>query len=128
MFLSRIQIMNFRNFHNFDVKLGRASVLVGENGVGKSNLLFALRLILDPTISDSSRMLREEDFWAGLKEPIKNKEIIEVVVEFRDFQNDTHSFAILQPFCIPGTSATTARLTYRFRPKPAMSQEDSPTV
>lgn len=48
VFLSRIQIQNFRNFHDLDVRLGRTTVVVGENNVGKSNLLFALRLILTP--------------------------------------------------------------------------------
>ncbi len=55
VFLSRIQIHNFRNFHELDVRLGPTTVVVGENNVGKSNLLFALRLILDPRLADSSR-------------------------------------------------------------------------
>ena len=120
MYLSRIQVKNFRNFHDLDVRLGRASVVVGENNVGKSNLLFALRLILDPRLSDSSRMLREEDFWAGLNEPVKNREVIEVAIEFQDFQKEQSIFAVLQPYCIPGPVTDTARLTYRFRPKPSL--------
>ena len=120
MYLSRLQVKNFRNFHDLDVKLGRASVVVGENNVGKSNLLFALRLILDPRLSDSSRMLREEDFWAGLNEPVKNREVIEVAIEFQDFQKEQSIFAVLQPYCIPGPVTDTARLTYRFRPKPSL--------
>ena len=120
MYLSRIQVKDFRNFHDLDVKLGRASVVVGENNVGKSNLLFALRLILDPRLSDSSRMLREEDFWAGLNEPVKNREVIEVAIEFQDFQKEQSIFAVLQPYCILGPVTDTARLTYRFRPKPSL--------
>ena len=123
MHLSRIQVSNFRNFHDLDVKLGRTSVVVGENNVGKSNLLFALRLILDPRLSDSSRMLREEDFWAGLNEPVKNQEIIEVAIEFQDFQKEPSVFAVLQPYCIPGPVADTARFTYRFRPKPSLQKK-----
>lgn len=116
MFVSRIQIKNFRNFHDFDVALGSTSVIVGENGVGKSNLLFALRLILDPRLPDSSRYLRREDFWDGLKEPVKDEEVIEVSIEFQDFQKDVSVFAVLQSYCIPGSGPATARLTYRFRP------------
>ena len=41
---------------------GRHAVIVGENKIGKSNLLFALQLILDPALPDSDRSLREEDF------------------------------------------------------------------
>ncbi|MGW1617204.1 AAA family ATPase [Streptomyces sp. NPDC002285] len=40
-------------------------MIVGENGVGKSNLLEAIRLVLDPSLSDARRMRREEDIWEG---------------------------------------------------------------
>jgi putative ATP-dependent endonuclease of OLD family len=55
MWLSRITIKNFRDFKFLDVKLG-------ENKIGKTNLLFALRLILDPSLPDSARRLRFDDF------------------------------------------------------------------
>ena len=48
MRLSRIQINNFRNFVALDVALGQHAVIVGENKIGKSNLIYALRLVLDP--------------------------------------------------------------------------------
>lgn len=67
MRISRIKINNFRNFEEFDVAVGESAVIVGENGVGKSNLIHALRLILDPTLADSARQLRNEDFWDGLQ-------------------------------------------------------------
>ena len=66
MRLSRIYIHNFRNFKEFDIKLGDRAVIVGDNKIGKSNLLYALRLILDPSLPDSARQLRLEDFWDGL--------------------------------------------------------------
>lgn len=120
MFLSRIQIQNFRNFHDLDVHLGPTNVIVGENSVGKSNLVFALRLIMDPELPESSRRLREEDFWEGLDDPVENHTEIDVSVELQDFQNDKNVFTILQPFCVKGPPQETARLTYRFRPKPHM--------
>jgi putative ATP-dependent endonuclease of OLD family len=63
MHLSRITIENFRNFSAFDVKLSGNIVVVGENRVGKSNLLHALRLIFDPTLPDSARQLGLSDYW-----------------------------------------------------------------
>lgn len=62
MRLSRIIVKNFRNFKSLDVKLGEHAVVLGENKVGKTNLLFALRLILDPSLPDSSKRLRLDDF------------------------------------------------------------------
>lgn len=46
MQLKRIRITNFRKFLEVDVALGGNIVVVGENRVGKSNLLYALRLIV----------------------------------------------------------------------------------
>ncbi len=48
MRLSRIVIKNFRNFKLLDVRLGEHAVVLGENKVGKTNLLFALQLLLRP--------------------------------------------------------------------------------
>ena len=69
MRLSRITIENFRNFKLFDVQLGEHAVVIGENKVGKTNLLFALRLLIDPAVPDSMRRLRFEDFGDGLPRP-----------------------------------------------------------
>ena len=57
MYLSRIKVENFRNFRDLDVALGGNIVIVGENRVGKSNVLFGLRLIFDPSLPDSGRQL-----------------------------------------------------------------------
>ncbi len=46
MYLSRIRIENFRNFSLLDIALAGNVVVVGENRVGKSNLMYALRLVL----------------------------------------------------------------------------------
>lgn len=45
---SRLQLRNFRNFRDQDIALDEHVVIVGENGVRQSNLIRALRLVLDP--------------------------------------------------------------------------------
>ncbi|MBI3682322.1 MAG: AAA family ATPase [Acidobacteria bacterium] len=40
-------ITNFRNFRLLDVRLNEHAVVVGENKIGKSNFLHALRLFID---------------------------------------------------------------------------------
>ena len=72
--------------------------------------------------------MREEDFWDGLNDPVKKGEIIEVSVEFQDFKNDSNVFAVLQPYCVPGEVVDTARLTYRFRPKPPVPKSRDLTL
>jgi putative ATP-dependent endonuclease of the OLD family len=53
MRISRVRIENFRNFKLLDVELGQNIVLVGENKSGKTNFIHALRLVLDPSLSDN---------------------------------------------------------------------------
>ncbi len=114
MRFSRLHITNFRNFHELDVKLGPDVVVVGENGVGKSNLIYALRLLIDPALPDSSRQLKEEDFWDGLQRPLRTRDKITVTAELVDFDDNPDILAILSDHLV-GTDPMTARLTYEFR-------------
>lgn len=88
MRISYVRIENFRNFGLCEVKLGQNVVLVGENKAGKSNFIEALRLILDPSLSDADHFLTEQDFWEGI-EPFQNNEI-RITIQLTDFANDPH--------------------------------------
>jgi len=113
--LSRIVIKNFRNFKHLDVRLGPHAVVLGENKVGKTNLLFALRLILDPTLPDSARRLRLDDFWDGLARPLKASDSIEISVEFCDFEDSEGLLAVLADHLVK-PDPMVARATYRYQP------------
>ncbi|MCH4814045.1 ATP-dependent nuclease [Vreelandella neptunia] len=115
MYLSRIKIENFRNFSDLDVALDGNIVVVGENRVGKSNLLYAIRLIFDPTLPDSARQLGLEDFWDGLGEPDEDDKIV-VAVEIKDFDDDLDILAEMTDFRLDDDPET-VRLTYEFRPR-----------
>ena len=128
MHISHIRVTNLRNFRYLDVDLGPKLVVVGENNVGKSNFLFALRLILDPTLPDSARCLREDDFWDGLANPVKAHEVVEVSIELTDFKGDQNLFSILQQYLVKGGTPDTARLTYQFRPKTPLPQDRPLTI
>ena len=97
MYLSRICISNFRNFSNFDVALAGSIVVVGENRVGKTNLIYAMRLIFDPTLPDSARQLGLTDFWDGLGAPDNDDKIV-VSVEIKDFEDDLDILKVLTDF------------------------------
>ena len=113
MYLSRIKIQNFRNFRDLDVALGGNIVIVGENRVGKSNLLFGLRLIFDPSLPDSSRQLTLADFWDGLA-AIEADTTITISVEIKDFEDDSDVLAVLTDFRLDD-DPDTIRLTYQLR-------------
>ena len=128
MWLSRITIKNFRNFKLLDVKLGEHAVVLGENKVGKTNLLFALRLILDPSLADTARRLRLDDFWDGLPRPLTAEDIIEISVEFRGFEKSENLLAVLADHLVK-PDPMVARITYRYQPvagldRPPKSESD----
>ena len=118
MQLKRIRITNFRNFLEFDVALGGNVVVVGENRVGKSNLLYALRLIFDASLPDSARHLGQGDFCDGLGEPLEDEKIT-VAVELAEFDDDLDLLALLTDFRLDDDPET-VRLTYEFRPLPGL--------
>jgi putative ATP-dependent endonuclease of the OLD family len=121
MHLSRIRIVNFRNFSELDVELSGNLVVVGENRVGKSNLLYALRLIFDPSLPDSARQLGLSDFWDGLEQPSSNDNIT-VSVEIREFEDDEDVLAVLTDYRL-NDDPETVRLTYKFRPRSGLEGE-----
>lgn len=67
MYISSLRIRNFRNFlsANFEFKKG-VNTILGENGSGKTNALFALRLLLDESLPRNVTKLRDSDFCRNL--------------------------------------------------------------
>ena len=114
MRLARLAVRNFRNLANIDVALSDNVVLLGENRVGKTNLLLAIRLVLDPTLPDSARQLKLSDFWDGCDWATNPQ--IEVHVDFADFDGDDALVALLTDFRKAGDPGV-ARLSYVFRKK-----------
>lgn len=123
MRICRVQIENFRNFKCLDVEVGDNIVLVGENKVGKSNFLHALRLVLDPTLPESSRRLRFEDFWDGAK-PLSPDTQIKVSIDVADFGDNEKQFAVLSDYAI-AHSPMVSRLNYAFFPRADLEEAPS---
>ena len=67
MYISKLSIRNFRNFKNatFHFQKG-VNTLIGENGSGKTNAFYAIRLLIDDSLSRRAIQLRESDFNRAL--------------------------------------------------------------
>jgi predicted ATP-dependent endonuclease of OLD family len=62
MFISKIVINNYRNFRNFECKLKQFTLVIGENNIGKTNLINAISMIISPEFSGNRyRQLSIED-------------------------------------------------------------------
>jgi putative ATP-dependent endonuclease of the OLD family len=121
MRIAHIHIENFRNFHSLDLTVGRSAVILGENQIGKTNLLYALRLVLDPSLPDSARQLRVEDFWDGIARPLTNDARIRVSIDIADFEDDEAQLAVLAEHLVQ-PEPMIARLTYEFGPTPGLGR------
>lgn len=63
MYISKIIVQNYRNFSSLELDLQSFTLIIGENNVGKTNLLNAIGLILSPDISFfQKRVLETDDF------------------------------------------------------------------
>lgn len=109
MHLSRVQIRNFRNFSDLDVRLSEDLVLVGENRVGKSNFIHALRLVLDASLPDSARQLKLSDIWDRFD---GDEPSVEVHLDFTAFEDDEDLAALLTDYRL-ASDPHTARLSYK---------------
>lgn len=121
MRICRFSVKNFRNLANVELELCPGTVIVGENRAGKSNLLHALRLILDGRMSFADRQLTAEDFWDGLStgepdwDPMAEGHVIEASIDLVDFLHDAGLTAALGGALV-AEDPPRARLTYRFGP------------
>lgn len=122
MRIHKISISNFRNFRQCEFSLDADAVIVGENKAGKSNLLYALRLLLDPRISEYDRKLRIEDFWDGLRRPLTRDNSISISVELTDFEGNADQLAVLGDYLVE-REPMVARLTFLFQAIPTLERE-----
>ncbi len=116
MHISRIEITNYRNFLHFVVDPFPANaVVVGVNGSGKSNLLEALRLILDPTLPNGARRLAETDICetSGLTLDSPDLQVL-IDLRFEGFDNNPILIGQLDG-CVISTTPMIAQLTYEWK-------------
>lgn len=124
-YICRVHIENFRNFHSVDFSLGEKQVLIGENAVGKSNLLYALQLILDPTLSEKDRMLEESDFWDGIESPMDNGQHILIEIYLANFEDNNNLLAQLADASVMVEGKETLKISYKFFKKDAAKPDYS---
>lgn len=131
MRIDRFRVKNFRNLADIDLHLRPGTVIVGENRAGKSNLLHALRLILDVNLPYSDRQLTNEDFWDGLSDgadewdPMALGHAIESSIDIVDFEENRKLVAALRDALLE-ENPMRARLTYRFAPRDTGEETSSP--
>lgn len=92
MRIRKIKIVNYRNFRDLELYPGQTTVFIGENNVGKSNLLYALRLLLDPDSRRLESEISEDDINDAARSEGENS--FSIAVEIGDLQKHQELEAI----------------------------------
>ncbi|MBA3922523.1 MAG: AAA family ATPase [Nostocaceae cyanobacterium] len=117
MYISRVFIKNYRNFRELDLTFSKHTVIVGGNKAGKSNLIHAIRLAIDPSLRTDARKLQNTDFWD--EAPAFDGRSIVVIVELRlEPSENSTAFISLGALTNKTGEPTTAKFTYRFELDP----------
>jgi putative ATP-dependent endonuclease of the OLD family len=78
--LKKLHLINFRNFEDctitFNQKPNQPIVIIGETQTGKSNIIYALRILLDDMLSLDYSPLEESDFY-------DHKEALQISLELQ---------------------------------------------
>ncbi|MEO2061373.1 MAG: AAA family ATPase [Christiangramia sp.] len=116
MHISSLSIRNFRNFYNskFIFKKG-INTIIGENGSGKTNLFFALRVLIDDKLPRYIRFY-ESDFNRSLGQWAGHWMILAVTFEELDASEEAQVLAVQSSGDMEGNKNTGSYSVY-FRPK-----------
>lgn len=116
-YIRKIHINNYRNFSSVEFDLSDKQIIIGENNVGKSNLLRALQLILDPSLSDEDRRLEEPDFFDRLEDPMGNNEEILIELYIDNYSHIKNVLCQLSDATVNLDGRKVLKLTYKFFPQ-----------
>ncbi|WP_339023424.1 ATP-dependent nuclease [Aeromonas salmonicida] len=85
MKISNVHLIGFRNFADSSINFKDNTLIIGSNDIGKSNLLHALRILLDKSLSEADLEPNELDFHIGLTDV---SDEISITIKFTDVIED----------------------------------------
>lgn len=83
MRIKSVRLKGYRNFKDATINFAEKSLIIGCNEIGKTNLLYALRILLDRTLSEVDIEPKDSDFFAF--EPTND---LEINIEFEDITEE----------------------------------------
>ena len=133
MYVSKLEVINYRSFKNFSIDLKPLTLIIGENNIGKSNLLDSIGLIFSQDISFfKKRFLEEADFNQKSIQRLKNNildfsmaadeinyPVIKVIATLTDWNIDQE--AVIGDW-YSNEELSEAKLTYIFSPIPSFNK------
>ncbi|WP_343689418.1 AAA family ATPase [Chitinophaga sp.] len=63
MKITELKLKGYRNFKDATINVSEKTLIIGTNDVGKSNMLYAMRILLDRTLSEWDIEPKDSDFY-----------------------------------------------------------------
>lgn len=115
MYISSLTIRNFRNFKNAKLYFKNGiNTIIGENGSGKTNLFYALRILIDDTLPRYIKFY-ENDFNRALGNWAGHWIVISIVFDDLDASEESQALAIQSSGHMD--TETKGSISVYFRPK-----------
>ncbi|MEI6859262.1 MAG: AAA family ATPase [Shewanella sp.] len=116
MIIKKVKINGFRNFQDATVQFNDKTLIIGGNDVGKTNLLYGIRLLLDKSLSDRDIEPELTDFF--IKNDGTQAESYLIQIYFSDIKEDAVLSALKghvsdEGECVVSLTADRNTLTYQ---------------
>ena len=117
MYISKLSIRNYRNFRNITLNFQKGvNTIIGENGSGKSNILYALRLLIDENLPRNIK-LYESDFNRSLNQWKGHWIIIQIEFSDLDVSEEAQAIAMHKAGTMDEYDSTKGTYSLIFRPR-----------
>jgi len=123
MYISKLSIRNFRNFRNICVNFTKGvNTIIGENGSGKTNILQALRYLIDETLPRHIRFY-ESDFNRSIGDWRGHWIIIQIEFGDLDVSEEAQVLAMHKAGTMDELDSSKGSYSLILRPKDAKRRE-----
>lgn len=117
MYISKLSIRNFRNFRNINLNFQKGvNTIIGENGSGKTNILHALRILIDENLPRNIRFY-ESDFNRSLTNWKGHWIIIQIEFSELDVSEEAQAIAMHKVGEMDDFDATKGTYSLIYRPR-----------
>ena len=117
MHISKLCLRNYRNFRNCELRFTKGvNTIIGENGSGKTNIMQAIRILLDESLPRNYKFY-ESDFNRSLSNWKGHWIILQIFFEELDHGDEAQALAIHRMGSPDEYDSTKGSCTIYFRPK-----------
>lgn len=95
MLLKNLKLANFRNFSDLDLDFGNATLFIGKNAQGKSNILESIYFLAtskSPRVEKDSQLIKESEAFCRVEGEVEDKDKalskLEIVMQFKDLLDE----------------------------------------